>query len=241
MKVFLAGTYSSPYVGAEKAKYILESYFYIKEWQVACLKIWDDFLLDSGAFTFMSQADKKVDWDKYVEDYALFINKHNIKNFFELDIDCIVGIKEVERLRRKLENITKKKCIPVWHKSRGKDYWFQMCEEYPYVAIGGIVTKEIKLSEYHYLNWFIKEAHKRGAKVHGLGFTNMKFLKKMKFDSVDSTNWLSGSRFGQLHIFKNNIINQISFKNKRGKDYKKMDVFIFSEWIKFQKYADKNL
>ena len=52
----------------------------------------------------------------------------------------------------------------VWHKSRGKDYWLKMIKEYDYVAIGGIVTKEIKPSEYKYFHWFIRQATKIIAK-----------------------------------------------------------------------------
>lgn len=241
MKFFFASLHDRSFVNVEKAMFVLESFYYIKDWEIPLIHKWNDFLLDSGAFTFMSKVNRNVNWDKYVEDYASFINKYDIKKFFELDIDCIVGIKEVERLRNKLECLTKKKCIPVWHKSRGKKYWFEMCNKYPYVAIGGIVTKEIKPNEYCYLNWFINEAHKRGAKVHGLGFTSMRYLNKIKFDSVDSTNWKSGGLFGQLHIYKNKIIKSLSFKNKRAKDYKQIDKFNFLEWVKFQKYAEKNL
>lgn len=69
----------------------------------------------------------------------------------------------------------------------------------------------------------------------------MQYLKMIRFDTVDSTNWKSGGRFGQLHIFKNNTIKSISFKNKRAKNHKQIDAFNFLEWIKFQEYADKNL
>lgn len=241
MKIYLAGLSDKPFVEVQKAKYVLESYYYIEDWQIPFIHKWDNFLLDSGAFTFMSNRKQTIDWDKYVEEYASFINKYNINYFFELDIDVIVGLKEVERLRSKLENLTNKKSIPVWHKSRGKDYWIKMCENYSYVAIGGIVTKEIKSSEYQYLNWFINEAHKRNCMVHGLGFTSMQYLSKIKFDSVDSTNWKSGGRFGQLHIFKNNTITSVSFKDKRAKNYKQIDSFNFLEWVKFQEYAYKNL
>jgi hypothetical protein len=53
-----------------------------------------------------------IDWDDYVEDYGKFINKYDVKNFFELDIDTIVGLKEVERLRERLEKITMPNPIP---------------------------------------------------------------------------------------------------------------------------------
>lgn len=127
-------------------RYILESFFYLKDW-LFDLPFYrtDNFLLDSGAFTFLNQKKKaKPDWDLYVEKYAQAIVQKNIQFFFELDIDSIVGLAEVERLREKLERLTNRRCIPVWHRSRGKQYWLDMISEYDYVAVGGIVTKEIK-------------------------------------------------------------------------------------------------
>ena len=104
-------------------------------------------LLDSGAFTFFS-AGKTVDWPAYVDRYADFIKRYGIKSFFELDIDPLVGYERVLDLRKRLEDRTGMACIPVWHKSRGPDRFYEMCEQYSYVAIGGIVSREIKRGEY---------------------------------------------------------------------------------------------
>ena len=80
---------------------ILESFYYINDETKAMIPYYKDFLLDSGAFTFMQNTKTKINWDEYVERYAKFIKDNNIKHFFELDIDSIVGIEEVERLRNK--------------------------------------------------------------------------------------------------------------------------------------------
>ncbi len=226
----------------EKEKiYVLESFYYIKDWMIPYIKNHWHFLLDSGAFTFMSNTSKKLDWDSYTEKYAKFINNNDIKLFFELDIDSIVGIKEVERLRTKLEKLTNKQCIPVWHKSRGKEYWLQMIKDYDYVAIGGIVTKEIRPKHYPFFTWLLSEAKKENCKVHGLGFTNLKKLQKYKFYSVDSTSWIYGNRGGFLYHFNGRTMEQIqSSKTQRIKS-KSVAIHNFKEWIKFQKYALKNL
>jgi hypothetical protein len=243
VKIFLAGTNSRPYIFDNKEPlYVLESFYYIKEWQIKLIKQCKMFLLDSGAFTFMSSSKKQVNWDKYVEEYAKFINKNNVKYFFELDIDVVVGIKEVERLRKKLEKLTNKKCIPVWHKSRGLKEWKNLTKKYDYVAIGGIVTKEIKKQDYKYFKPLLKIAKENNCKVHGLGFTNIEGMIKYHFDSVDSTNWLSSSRFGNIEYF--NGEKMVRYKTPKGKKtvhYKIRDEFVIKEWIKFQKYADKYL
>jgi len=176
--------------------FVLESFFYIADWMLPFIKNEWRFLLDSGAFTFMQNTKAKLNWDEYVTRYANFINEHKIELFFELDIDSIVGIKEVERLRNKLETLTGKKCIPVWHKSRGKEYWIRMCKDYDYVAIGGIVSGEIKRKEYPFFTPLLNMAKERGAEVHGLGFTNLEGLTNYPFYSVDSTAWIYGNRGG---------------------------------------------
>lgn len=241
MKIFLAGTNAKSYLQLEKIKFCLESFFYFCDWQEKYLPLWEDFILDSGAFTFMNNAKKNIDWDQYTERYATFIKKFNIDKFMELDIDNVVGLKEVERLRAKLEKLTKRQCIPVWHKSRGKKYFIQMCQNYSYVAIGGLVSKEISKSEYKYLSWFINVAHENGCKIHGLGFTHMASLQYLKFDSVDSTYWISGSRFGQIHNVRKGKIVMYRPSDMRAKNYMALDAYNMTEWIKFQEYAEKYL
>lgn len=141
MELYIAGTLSRPYVyekamevflaGEHPVKNgkdpdweglnILETYYYLqnnKEFP-RLIGNFQNFLLDSGAFTFMSGAGV-VDFDKYVEGYAAFIKKWNVKNFFELDIDSVVGIREVERLREKLERLSGRKPIPVWQSHEEK-------------------------------------------------------------------------------------------------------------------------
>src|SRR5690606_14097818 len=113
--------------------YVLESFFNVKPWVMDYIKNCKMFLLDSGAFSFMTRSNLRPDFDEYLKKYINFINKYNVQYFFELDIDSVVGLKKVEEYREILERETGKKCIPVWHKSRGKQYFIDMCKEYDYV------------------------------------------------------------------------------------------------------------
>lgn len=56
MKICLAGTtvLEANKNIIQKSKYILESFYSIKDWQIPIIKKCDLFLLDSGAFTFMN-------------------------------------------------------------------------------------------------------------------------------------------------------------------------------------------
>ena len=224
---------------------ILESFYYAKDNKVIerLLPHIGHFLLDSGAFTFMSNSNlTNIDWDAYVEEYADYINRHNVELFFELDIDSIVGIKEVERLRAKLQTLTQRFPIPVWHISRGREYFERMCKNYPYVSIGGIVTQEIPRERYEQLfPWFISTAHQAGVKIHGLGYTGK--LKKYRFDSVDSTAWLYGNRGGYLYKFDTRTGEMAKIDAPQGKRLKSSNaaLYNFNEWLKYCQWAKKNL
>ena len=246
MKICLAAPCSMKFLADEynHCKYMLESFLTITNWFVPHIKDCELFMLDSGAFVFMRNSKGEVDFDDYLTKYIQFINKHDIKYFFELDIDVVVGLKEVERLRKRLETETGKKCIPVWHRSRGKQNFIEMCKEYDYVAIGGIATKEIKPNEYKYLKWFIDTAHSYGCKIHGLGFTNLKGLYIYNFDSVDSTSWVSGGKFGSLYQFNGRELKQVDTGIRRrisGLSTQFINRSNYYEWVKFQRYADKIL
>lgn len=88
---------------------ILESYYYASKNKhfERLVKTASKLILDSGAFTFIKN-NHHDDWDDYLNNYADFINKHNIELFFELDIDPIVGLDKVEQYRDKLEKLTYK-------------------------------------------------------------------------------------------------------------------------------------
>lgn len=239
MKLFLASTAQKPYLQTElkNVKYILESFYYIKDWQIPFINGCESFLLDSGAFTFMQG--KNVNWDDYSSKYADFINAYKVKNFFELDIDSIVGYEEVKKLRRKIELATGRQCIPVWHRSRGADEYIRLCEEYPYIAIGGFAIKDIKRSEYKHINVLLEKARTKNTKVHGLGFTPTN-VNEHDFYSVDSSSWTSGSRFASIYQFANGkMINLNRKANTRLVDYKSLDKHNLNQWIKFQMYLDK--
>lgn len=222
--------------------FILESFFYADADTERLIPYYGDFLLDSGAFTFIQSKGDSFDWNEYVERYADFINRNNVKKFFELDIDSIVGYETVIQLREKLERLTNCQSIPVWHKSRGIAEYKRHCEEYPYVGIGGYVIKELQPKDFEAFPAMIRIAHANNAKVHCLGFTRLSDLSKYHFDSVDSTAWTTGNRFGYLYEFNGKTM----IKHNKPKDHRLADsrcvaLHNYTEWIKFQKYAERSL
>lgn len=225
--------------------YILESFFYCDKDTERLLPMYGDFLLDSGAFTFMQNSGTRVAWEEYLERYADFIVRNKIEKFFELDIDAVVGESKVIELRKRLEQMTGRQSIPVWHTNRGKDAFVRMCQEYSYVAIGGLVgtgKSEYARKYWGAFPWFIKTAHDNGAKIHALGFTSLDGIKKYHFDSVDSTAWTTGNRFGYVYKFTGNGITKFDVpKGQRIADGRRLALINYTEWIKFQRWADTHL
>lgn len=253
MRIFLAGTNAEiKHKDVLKTSpYLLESFYYVKDWQTELIHNCKDFLLDSGAFTFCGTGKfNSEQFEEYIEKYANYIKKNDIKHFFELDIDSIVGYEKVLEYRKKLETLTNRQCIPVWHMARGKEEFIRHCDEYPYVALGGYVAaiKQGDPRQRLYIKcypWFINEAHKRGTQIHGLGFTNTTLLPQIHFDSVDSTRW-NCARFGRIEYFDGKTIRPID-RRKDGKRLKgrssNIDIIqiTLTEWIKYQKYAETHL
>lgn len=244
MKLCIAGTSgvyetTKPYL--KDVPYLLESFYYFKEFQEPLIKGADLFLLDSGAFTFMNSAKGKVNWNDYIDKYISFINKYDVQYYFELDIDVIVGYEEVKRIRAKIERETGKQSIPVWHKSRGVEEYKRLVNDYDYIAVGGFAIKHIKKTEYPIIKKMVQYAYDRGVKVHGLGFTP-KDVTQYKFYSVDSTSWKSSRRFGSMYKFDGKQIKMITPKNHgtRRDKQQEIEIITLKEWVKYQKYLNRS-
>lgn len=225
---------------------ILGSYYNIshrnKKLYTTIIPYFKDFMLDSGAFSFMSSQKVNINWDEYLEGYAGYITETQTRKYFELDIDLLVGYEKVKEYRARLEALTGIPSIPVWHRSRGQDEFLRLCDEYSYVAVGGIAIKHIRLDEYKYFTTLIQEAHRRNCKIHALGFTHLTEGRKYHFDSVDSSSWTSGGRYGTVYVYSNGRMRMQKRKeNMRVRDMTGIDRFNFMEWVKYQNYAEVHL
>lgn len=251
MKIYLAGfkTIEKTWNKSTKDIYLLSSFWEHKNGKYGEYVLQDKHILDSGAFTAINDKTgkyKNFDWDLYCKKYIAFINHTKQKLFFELDIDCVVGLQKVEYLRKMIEDGTGIAPIPCWHSNRGAEYFIKCCEDYPYVALGTTTAnadgRKIRNNP-KVLHWFIEQAHKNNAKIHGLGFTSTPWLKELKFDSVDSTTWNVGGKFGNVVLFDSNGFPTQRYKSDKNKKAKTIELnnFNFEQWVKFQKYADKYL
>lgn len=239
MRLYLAAYNDIVKYVSDKPKYVLTTFM---EGEKSCLNMIklvgvDNFILDSGAFTFMNSSKGPVDFMAYQETYIDFINKANVRYFFNLDLDTIIGVEKTKQMRDILENKTHKRCIPVWHKCMGLESWKQLTKEYDYVAIGTIQDVRGKPAIIRKLTSIAKE---NNCKVHGLGFTP-KNVEQYGFFSVDSTSWKTGYRFGNIEKFDGRNVITVASRQKGQTliDYKRILRHNLPEWIKYQEYLDK--
>lgn len=250
MRIFLAATGSGmsrevreKTIKECEPRYILETFFNGEKECLKAMKVVgnDNFLLDSGAFSYMNGAKVTLEqMGNYVQKYISFIKTYKIKHYFQIDVDNIFGLEKVEKWTRKMESEIGYPCIPVWHKGRGVEYWKRMCKEYKYIAIGGLVF-HVKTQEYDLIRKLVEYAYNHGVKVHGLGFTKTKILPNFKFYSVDSASWtIAAARGQQIYYFQNGEMKGRKLdKNNKKVNIQKLISHNMKEWVKFQKYMDK--
>lgn len=248
MRLYIAGTHTYGWMFPDDDRgaslisrtNMLESYYYVKPWQTERMGRFKRFLLDSGAFTALYGAGMAAeDLPSYVDAYIGYISENKVPHFFEMDVDRIVGYRRVLEFRREIEQQTGTRCIPVWHLERGKRDFQQMCADYPYVAIGGIATREGRKALSPHIPWFTAEAHRLGARIHGLGYTDIRAMPSTGFDSVDSTAWLYGSKGGFVYRFDGSCVGKVMPPRGKRMNWAKCSVHNFEQWVRFSEYLEK--
>lgn len=254
MKLFLSSLEINYEFGpkvAQKSQFVLMSFYYLQKnqrikWLIDLMNERnkaDDFILDSGAFTFMNgkRATEKQ-FDSYVNRYIEFIKKYHIKRYVELDVDALFGESKAFYYRNKLEKEIGYQCIPIWHKQRGIQSFKNDCKNYSYIGIGGLAVKDIKPSEYEKLKILTGYANAHKTKVHAMGFTPSHEVHKFGFYSSDSSSWTSAKRFANIPYFDGSgIKTHKKPANTRMVISKRtlISKIAYSEWCKYQKYVVK--
>jgi len=186
-----------------------------------------------------SKNSQKFEIMEYTEKYANFIKENDIKDFIELDVDGVYGIQIYKDCLHKLQDITGKNPIKVFHMWRGKEYFLELVKKEKRIAIGGIAIKYLKEQDYILLNDLIQIAHDNNCKVHGLGMTGSVNLRKYNFDSVDSSSWNIGARSGTFCRFDGHSINNYKNPGNYQLDGKIYAVNGLVEWKKYSDYLLK--
>ena len=205
----------------ERAKYIRKS-------------LGTKIMIDSGAhsllFAYGSEQRATTSWHKNNIEAQAMIDNNGYERYFdvyyrwlkfnrdaydyavELDIQSIVGHEKVIEWRKKLleDNIP---IIFVIHTDAGDNFdtlkeWKSMgCQ---YVGFGGFNDNNplhIKL---------VEEAHKLGLKIHLFAYAKPDIYERFPYiESIDSTGYVMGSKFGEMHVFNNGKLKKFDIRNNK--------------------------
>jgi len=174
-----------------------------------------NIIIDSGAHSFFGEQDQfetasvvkrsiktKVSPADYMNQYFewLDLNRNSFEYFVELDIGEIVGQETVERWRLGLkERGLMDQAITVYHPAvmSWEDYIALLdASESRYIALEGLRGGK---SPIPYLKC-IREAHRRGVRVHGFAMVKDNLMLRYPFTSVDSVSWKAGNIWGIVAV-----------------------------------------
>lgn len=193
-----------------------------------------EFMVDSGAHTFITDWRKFKDWtredfEKYLKAYVAWIraNKDHIFAAVEFDIDytlnmvltgdenSTLGTSIVEEWQKKYfmpleqEGVT---IIYVWHAERGIEGFEDMCAKFSYVGLPGPMSSQKDFNKY------MSIAKRHMTRVHGFAATKLQDFRDVEWYSIDSTTWKSGEMYGViLHwdVKKEDLIYDHDKKGRR--------------------------
>lgn len=236
MKIFFAGPESKcnwKILVEQGAKNILTSYyFYTKAYKKVPFKEFKASFGDGG-LVFMDSGGfsaRKNDIQISIKEYAEFlrVNSNDITIAANLDTN---DFDETMANQAYLEDAVKGlgiDILPVYHLSEyfsadKRELLDDWVKKYNYIAIGGVAQVKVektKLAEF--LNYIFARTQDK-IKCHGFGITQMELVKKYPFYSVDSTTWLNGAIFGEVHRFeKDRIVKVMSLRVSANKKTPKM-------------------
>lgn len=248
MNLFLSGTPNKKIMSVLYDNYDCSEINLLASYEYRCTLMghnpaeFKNFIADSGAFTAMTTG-KKID-DVYISEYAKWVQENCIHYYMEMDLDEVVGCETTRQIRKRLEEQVGWKSIPVWHLERGWQGWYEMCDNYDYVALSlSGFTKASKWLQKHKwkpLDPLLLYAKKTHTKVHALGCNRIQLMKKYHFYSCDSSVFTSGSRYGNVLQFKDGQFVKIPNGKKR-KDYEKVDMQNISAFMEAIKYAEVHM
>lgn len=218
----------------------LQAFPYMSNNKIDYINKFNNFILDSGAFTMMNKNNKNFDITEYVKKYGKFVKDNDIDNFFELDVDGVYGFDVYKDCLYRLQDISGKDPIRVYHTWRGLDYFDEVTKNKDIIAIGGIAVKQIRSKDYDMFIKLINNAHKNNCKIHGLGLTSSSNLRRFNFDSVDSSRWIMARRFARCQRFDGHSINSVGICES-GTSYKDENIMLhnFKYWVEYSKYLEQ--
>lgn len=167
--------------------------------------------IDCGAFSASTQG---VEID--IEAYAEWCLEHQRHFFVVSSLDSIGDPVATLRNQQRMEALGVD-ALPVFHVGEDLRYLEAYCEQYAYVALGGMVGYTGNIN-----NWLAKcflVGDKYDTVFHGFGQTREEQLRVFPFFSVDSSSWGMGHRYGMLDLWHPEQAALVSTPIKEAQQY----------------------
>lgn len=189
---------------------VLVSYFAVRNGDVEAITApWRErgvpVFCDSGAFGALS-AKTVID----VHDYKTWLLEH--RDLFDViaNLDVIGSVEGSDENMRVLVDAGLP-VLPVFHVGEPWDVLDRMANDYDRVALGGMVSFRRGGNVGSWISDAFRLVNGR-AQLHGFGVTRWQFLRDFPWDTVDSTTWLSGARYGALLVWNGSRLIQLDRK-----------------------------
>jgi len=160
---------------------------------------WPEVFADSGAFSAHTQGA-----EVNVDAYADWLHQWDHLFTVRANLDVIGDPEATWANQQRLEG---RGCdvLPVFHTSEPWEWLDRYADGHDYIALGGMVGH--RGQQKHLRRWII-EAFQRVEKrqpgkvgFHGFGLTAWPLMCDLPWRSVDSTRWLVGTQYGELHLW----------------------------------------
>jgi hypothetical protein len=184
---------------------VLISYYYFKNINLREMlekyftEPYPEIFVDSGGFSASTQG-----VDINIKEYIGWIkqNYKYISVYANLDV---IESAEKTLVNQKIMESEGLKPLPVFHTGEDWNYLEDYINEYPYIALGGMVPYIQSLNKL--MPWIVKAyktANKRSV-FHGFGATSWKIVNSFPWYSVDSSSWGAGFRYGRVPLFDERV------------------------------------
>lgn len=203
MKLFFAAASNDKdMAGLDRAENndLLFSYHYYNEKKKKLYALFKDKLenpdntifLDSGAYSAWTMG-KPINLDEYMK----FIRKTKPTYYAVLD-DIQNPDKTI--INQKIMESEGLNPVPVFHMGENIKFLYQYCDQYDFMALGGMVGSR-GIQDWLDSVWTEILKINPEMKIHGFGMTNVKLMKRYPFWSCDSSSWASSVRFAQVNLW----------------------------------------
>jgi len=223
---------------------ILCSYHYFKKKPdliKECLAKHFDVFIDSGAF---SANTKGVNIN--IDEYCMFLKDTGVTTYAGLDVigDAKATKENIEYMIREFDLDP----IPTFHLGSNIDDLKEMVDNYPYIALGGLVWTAGVRSHLNQV-WHYIQTHNPKLRVHGFGTTNIELIREYPWYSVDSSSYKFCKRFGLQYLAWDSLdltsmreVEYLELLEKMGykgvKDYEKKDKYFLYDFHSCQAYKN---